>query len=309
MKKGLTILSFTISNILSGQNLVPDGSFELNTACPLAGDVNYNLYWTNPTVGTPDYFHTCSSSGFTSVPNNIMGSQLAFGGAYVGVVTKLSSDFKEYIQVGLLDSLNSGVSYCVSFYVSLAGKSGYATQAPQLYFSNSAISSTVSSNFPFTPQINDTSIISDTTNWTLISGTYIASGGEKYITIGNFNTDSNTPSVFIGFSSTMAYFYIDSVSVVDCSSSSVGSEQTFISSIILFPNPIKEKTTLQFDNFTKDNFTLIIFDSKGQVVQRIYNITGNRVEIEKQNLTSGIYFYRLQSKEKIASGKIIIEEN
>lgn len=307
MRKAITILSFTISTILSGQNLVPDGSFELNTACPLAGDVNYNLYWTNPTAGTPDYFHTCSSSSFTSVPNNIMGSQPAFGGAYVGVVTKLSSDFKEYVEVALLDSLDSGISYCVSFYVSLAGKSGYATQAPQLYFSNSAISSTVSSNLPYTPQIVDTSIISDTINWTLISGTYIASGGEKYITIGNFNADSNTPSVFIGFSSTMAYFYIDSVSVVNCVGSIVESEQTFASSIILFPNPTKQKSTLQFNNYTNENFTLTIFDCKGQLVQKIFNITENRVEIEKQNLTNGIYFYQLQSKEKKASGKIIIE--
>ena len=307
MKKTLTILTFIISTIVTGQNLVPDGSFEIDTACPLAGNVNYNLYWRNPTAATPDYFDTCSSSATNSVPNNYIGSQSAFGHAYVGVITKLVSDYKEYVQVHLIDSLKAGVSYCVSYYVSLAGKSEYGTPAPQLYFSNSAISSSVSSYLPYTPQITGTSIISDTTNWILISGTYTAIGGEKYITIGNFYPDASTPYVFLSLGTLMAYFYVDNVLVINCDSLSSIYEQTFSSTVVLFPNPLKQKATLQFDNLTKDNFTLTIYDSQARLMRTVTNITIDKIEIEKQNLRSGIYFYRLQSDKKVATGKLIIE--
>ena len=307
MKKTLTILTLTISTILTGQNLVPDGSFELDTACPQAGNVNYNLYWTNPTAATPDYFDTCSSAFTSSVPNNYVGSQSAFGTAYVGIITKIVADYREYVQVHLIDSLQSGVSYCVSYYVSLAGKSSYATPAPQLYFSNTAITSTLTTYLSYTPQISDTAIVSDTTNWTLISGTYTAIGGEKYITIGNFHSDANTPSTLlfvVGILS--AYYYVDNVSVIDCGTSNIN-ERTLSSTIILFPNPTKQKATLDFSNPTKDNFTLTLYDIQGRLTRTINNITADRIEIEKQNLSSGFYFYRLQSDKKIATGKLIIE--
>jgi hypothetical protein len=309
MKKILFFLIvFFIHKIVQCQNLVPDGSFEQDTACPLTTYVYYNAYWKVPTAGTPDYFDTCSNSWTNSVPNNFVGSQPAFGGAYVGLVTKIAGDYKEYVQVRLLDSLKAGISYCVSYYVSLAGKSAYATPAPQLYFSDSAISSTGSSYFPYTPQINNTSIITDTTNWTHITGTYTANGGEKYITIGNFFSDANTPSVFINFSSIMAYFYLDSVSVVNCDSSNGVNEQTFNIKINIFPNPFSAQTTLKTD-IPLVNVTLTVDNCFGQTVAQIKNINGQTVVFSRDNLTSGLYFVRLTEENKIiAVDKLVITD-
>jgi hypothetical protein len=39
-------------------------------------------------------------------------------------------------------------------------------------------------------------------------------------------------------------------------------------------------------------------------VRIIKNINSEKVEIEKQGLTNGLYFYRLESAKKISSGKI-----
>lgn len=191
------ICLFFSLTIAHGQNLVPDGSFEQNTACPLAGNVNYNAYWINPTSGSPDYYDTCLNSWINSVPTNAMGSQNAFGGAYVGLITGFVSDFKEYVQVKLIDTLRAGKLYCVGYYVSLAGKSAYASNAPQAYFSHTAISSTSSAYFPYSPQITSLTIISDTLNWTYITGTFTASGGEQYLTIGNYYSDANTPKMAV----------------------------------------------------------------------------------------------------------------
>ena len=44
------------------------------------------------------------------------------------------------------------------------------------------------------PQVSNPSgnILSDTLNWTLVSGMFVATGNETFLTIGNFKTDSNT---------------------------------------------------------------------------------------------------------------------
>jgi hypothetical protein len=58
-------------------------------------------------------------------------------------------------------------------------------------------------------------IINDTLNWVEISGIYIANGGEKYITLGNFFDDANTDTINTGNGWYLgAYYYIDDVSVI-----------------------------------------------------------------------------------------------
>ena len=74
------------------------------------------------------------------------------------------------------------------------------------------------------------------------------------------------------------------------------------------PNPFTNKATLQFDNPTKDNCTLTVYNIQGQVVQTITNITKEKVEIERQNLVSGLYYFQLQTdKLVVATGKLMIE--
>jgi hypothetical protein len=58
-------------------------------------------------------------------------------------------------------------------------------------------------------------VISDTLNWTKISGIYLASGGESFITMGNFKDDASTQTQ--GNEDTLAmpfsYYFIEDVSV------------------------------------------------------------------------------------------------
>ncbi len=55
-----------------------------------------------------------------------------------------------------------------------------------MYFSTTHTHIVANSLFSYTPQINETTVITDTANWTLVSGLFIANGGEQYIIIGNF---------------------------------------------------------------------------------------------------------------------------
>ena len=64
-------------------------------------------------------------------------------------------------------------------------------------------------------------VITDTLNWIKVSGIYIAQGGEKYITIGNFFDNAHTYEDTLNAQSQYieAYYYIDDVSVLEINSS------------------------------------------------------------------------------------------
>ncbi len=219
MKRFIFLLIFFIAVIpvIAQGNLVPNNSFEVNSGCP-TGNAQFYLVndWNNPTGASPEYFHSCyvGPYGF-GVPNNIAGEQSAYSGnAYAGIVT-YAGPFREYLQTQLLDSLQQGETYCVKFYVCLVGKAGYASIAPQLFFSNFPVTSTSTQCLVYSPQIFDsTNIVYDTTNWTLVTGEYVANGNESYITIGNFYDDAHTHYDSVSNSTVApAYYYIDYVSI------------------------------------------------------------------------------------------------
>ena len=79
-------------------------------------------------------------------------------------------------------------------------------------------------------------------------------------------------------------------------------------SISLYPNPFSSTTTLQTDNFLKDA-TLIFYNTFGQQVKQIKNISGQTVALFRDNLPSGLYFIRLtQDNKVIASDKLVITD-
>jgi gliding motility-associated-like protein len=91
-----------------------------------------------------------------------------------------------------------------------------------LCFSNAAITAPSGQRLAVTPQLINDEIanpLTDKNNWTKFSGTYVATGTESYITIGNFNDNASTDTNFIGGGSYPgSYYYIDDVSIVckDC---------------------------------------------------------------------------------------------
>lgn len=189
----LICLRLTIEAL--AQNYVTNPSFENYSSCPSSvAQINRVLDWSTPTAGSPDYFNACATSTFCDVPNNFFGSQAArTGDAYAQVVIYPSSvPLREYLLNRLTTPLIAGQTYDVSFYTCLQDNSYVASNNIGIYISATAPSSASMGPLPLTPQINETVVINDAINWTLISGTYTASGGEEYITIGNFYDDAST---------------------------------------------------------------------------------------------------------------------
>lgn len=85
-------------------------------------------------------------------------------------------------------------------------------------------------------------------------------------------------------------------------------EQESLKSYQLYPDPFKNKALLKFENPKKENHTLLIYDSYGKCVRRISAHTSDTIELERQELASGIFFFQLQSQAGIiARGKFIID--
>jgi hypothetical protein len=170
---GLGLSVFSIS--LKGQvNLVLNPSFENYSVC---GDFGYNCggstinNWSAPTGGTPDWFDTCGN-GISSfgMPSNYAGYQYPrSGNAYAGFGFGGGGgcpqcDYYEYIEGQLSKVLSGNKKYCVTYYVSLADSSWYASSTLGAYISTSEVCDIWSvDTLPYIPQIlnPDTNILSN----------------------------------------------------------------------------------------------------------------------------------------------------
>jgi len=96
------------------------------------------------------------------------------------------------------------------------------------------------------------------------------------------------------------YFYQDTNNLI----SGINSNAC-IYEAVSFPNPFSEKTTIMFSNQRHLPFTFQMFDAGGCEIRRFRNIRKESIEIFREQLTPGIYYYRLTGN-KIYHGKIIL---
>ncbi len=203
-----------------GQNLVINPSFENIVNCPTAlGSITESLSWSSPTAATADYFHECDASNIVGIPANTFGFQSArTGSAYAGLQTYSTSntDYREYLQIPLINPLIADSSYNIQFYVSPGDiVDDCFTDAIGAFFATGMMNETQETLLEVSPAIQNTSgnFLTDKGNWLLISGVYIAQGGEDHLIIGSFQTDAQTATVSPCGNDEVAYYYVDDVSV------------------------------------------------------------------------------------------------
>ncbi len=219
-------------------NLIPNPSFEDYLRCPEdIKSINRQVcirQWAQPTEGSIDYFNKCST-GNTKVPRNKMGTQQARTGVAYGGFYASQPHYREYFQTQLFEELIAGATYKLTFYVSLADKSDYAMATLGAVFTVDRIWQSnrdilmdviVEKNADgeleiidkiYKPQVLNpvTRMLDDKENWMEITGTFVAQGGERFITIGNFfpSRESNVEMIDKNLILSGAYYYIDDVSL------------------------------------------------------------------------------------------------
>lgn len=188
---------------IHGQELIVNGGLEQAKRCP-DGPTNKRLKVdgrVKSAQGDPDRYAACSGS--FGVPSNWSGHQEAWeGDAYAGLL--LTSDMpdecgaREYLQFPLQRSLEAGRRYRLTFRVSPADHSGYATDRVGAIFSAAD-----HSRKGVPPGLRERAhvenplgrMIDDTTGWTTVTGIHNALGGERFVVIGNFHTCNSSTRI------------------------------------------------------------------------------------------------------------------
>lgn len=184
-----------------------------------------------PTLATSDFFSETLPVHCVLHPNstasNAIGRQKPRTGAHMagifahGYSLGLDSldppvvNYREYISVKLQAPLKPGKVYEAEMYISRAELSGFAVDYLGMHFSTQSLEDySHISILEYSPQVVETKVIADTTNWVKISGRFKACSPHEYLTIGIFAADSLvTRQGFTNTISSESYYFIDDVSV------------------------------------------------------------------------------------------------
>lgn len=258
-------------------NLVFNPSFEEHSLCPqrieAIGIMRGVDAWWQPTRGSSDYFHPCGGRE-CQTPRNKMGYQTAHTGeAYCGIYCS-KEHYREYLQTELKEPLVAGRRYRVGFWVSLSDKSPYAIVSMGALLTAERIADTswdvlmereitqleegqhqIIATY-YQPQVlNTDSLLADSKEWQEVAGVFVAKGGEKYLTIGNFLSFNHSGVHDIDNGNAIlqgAYYYIDDVSLVCIDCDSVMQEQPILSKDTLKRGDIREIEGVYFNTDKSD---------------------------------------------------------
>jgi N-acetylneuraminic acid mutarotase len=146
----------------------------------------------------------------------------------------------------------------------------------------------------------------------IAAGGYSKSGSSYSIEISE-ECPANTPkSILVEVTSDGYIFWRDTLTILVVSHSTLTEENTFQQSALIqnFPNPFSQFTTFRFA-LPKSGFVMLrVYDSFGKEVRSLVNKPLNAgehfVNFNSDNLTDGIYYYRLKTGDMILTGKVLL---
>ena len=214
-------------------NYVSNGSFEKTYTCTTTNFSLKNLIGWNSLDSVNNapaaaYVNYCNTNGCCSVPFNSFGYQFPRNGAgfvrgqfYCPNPNICGSAPRGFLKNRLKHKLDSGKTYCSRMFVNSIHSCMYSIDGIAMYYGGIDLDtiSTPNNAIPnIIPQVQISYILFDTLNWASISGTFVATGHEKYLVIGCFKADAvvnysvtNTNTVFAGW----AGYNIDDVSCIE----------------------------------------------------------------------------------------------
>jgi outer membrane protein OmpA-like peptidoglycan-associated protein len=208
-------------------NLVENGSFEIikgkvkGLGCLEASDD-----WKNVTSAKADLFVKENKLPILLTSGNTYGKEdPKEGDNYAGLVVYSPKDkiARNYITSPLAQPMLKGKKYCVSMYISLAEGSKFATNNLGINFHKKQPKQEDNKTIVEKTAIlhHQSKIMNATYGWEKVCGTYIAEGGEEFITIGNFTATDKTKTEkaikikdYKGVLSDFAYYFVDDISVI-----------------------------------------------------------------------------------------------
>lgn len=312
----LTLLLLTFCTRSYAQiNLVPNPSFEDTLNCDSFQIYHAGFPWFTPTNSTPDYYYslnpTCGNSAF----QNPSGFQLPYdGNAYIGIYVAMpitGFGTRDYISIQLTDSLLPLKDYQLDFYVSRANAYYLATDDIGAFCSVFVPSGNGFGYLPYQPQVENPqgNIITDSLNWTKISGVFTAQGGEKYLTLGNFKDSINTTIIDADSGNgeyNNAYDYIDKVSLIPVDSlqglNSINVKEDLIQ---VFPSLVNSGATILVNSKLHRACHFELYLSDARRIKTGYIHPGIN-QLVSDGLPSGVYILYVIDEKILISKKIVV---
>ena len=116
-------------------------------------------------------------------------------------------------------------------------------------------------------------------------------------------TEDNKSNIWVGSAFNGIAMFVNDCSLLGADNMESSDVQPHI-----YPNPMVNSAIISFNNPKKDNYTLTLYDMRGRLQRTFLDITTGKVEILREGMKSGLYFFKLRSDQgSQASGKIIIE--
>jgi gliding motility-associated-like protein len=231
MKQWLFILiCFLFCNLTKAQDLVINGNFEAYNSCydtmaDIFIDTSSVVFpgveaWFKPNYGSSDYLNACNLLVSLGSINPYYSGQ-----GMAGFYSNYNFSNKEFLQTKLSMPMLTGQCYHVELFVSSANFHCANTDNLGMHFGVNRVQNFVSQSLPPNDSYTVLPVVPQVTyplgnpidsTWHKMQGIYIATGGERYLTIGSFDSTNNmnfyyfyTPCL-----SDFTYFFIDDVSVL-----------------------------------------------------------------------------------------------
>jgi len=211
------------------KNLIANPSFEQdNGKIKKLGEASKALgSWSTATKTKVDVFSPSALDPMVGIPNNAMGKANAKDGTnYIGIkiYDYNSKGGRGYLTSELIEHLEKDKRYCLSYNLSLADVSKYATNNFGVYFSKREVYEEGADALIKSDAIvpNNNLVVKNMSTWTNVCTPFTAKGHEKFITIGNFHSSNKTASETMrkpkGISQSqlpMAYYYVDNMNLIE----------------------------------------------------------------------------------------------
>lgn len=224
------LLFFLIPALTGAQNLIPNSGFELSlkpVKSVFAGNIDWASPWFPAGKGSPDLIKNGEAP---------YGEQNAAGGnQFAGIILydRDNSEFREYLEVKLIRPLKPAEEICFRLKVSAADRCRYFTDALGFSLTTDSLLNNTWSTIRREPEMRTRKFeaLSDTTeSWQQIELKYTATGGEQFLTIGNFRNDAST-GLQTNFKESylkLAYIYIDDIFLGPCNPEVSGESQPVV---------------------------------------------------------------------------------
>lgn len=323
----IALIGWVCPSLALGQNLVPNPGFEEADSCWQILGLGEIHDWYSAYL-TPDYLLSCLPYGsMNGLPLNILTFQYPYEGeACIGLCTYVRTgdgeEQREWIMAPLTEPLVPGQTYYCSFRANAAF--GGNDQYPLVWLASSNVGMLFTTydrhwywNDPYqvapnVAQVDYGEVLTDTMNWTLVGGSFVADSAYSYVMVGNFFSNELTDTVRFADPANVFPWYDISYTLIDAvcvSPDPNGCERAqWIGEAeggkpYVYPNPA-------IDAILIGNASGGMTEVLDMLGRRVWSgmVVGNRFSLEVATWSRGAYVLRFRRESGIQTVKFVLTE-